>query len=163
MKVCLPLSSLVKSRTEALLPSYQRSLTTLRWISLLTPLSLGGRWLLTIQIPPSYPLAPPTITFTTPICHPNIHFKTGEICLDLLKTSWSPAYTISSTLTAIQQLLESGEPDSPLNIDVAVLMREGDWVGVEGLIRFYTGMFRYEGELGRREGRRDMVCTGLRK
>ncbi|KAE9988030.1 hypothetical protein EG327_003554 [Venturia inaequalis] len=102
----------------------------------------GGRWLLSITIPPTYPLAPPTITFDTPICHPNIHFKTGEICLDLLKSSWSPAYTISSTLTAIQQLLESGEPDSPLNIDVALLMREGDWMAVEGLVRFYTGMYR---------------------
>jgi peroxin-4 len=107
----------------------------------------GGRWLLKIEIPPTYPLTPPTITFTTPICHPNIHFRTGEICLDLLKSSWSPAYTISSTLTAVHQLLTSAEPDSPLNIDVALLAREGDWLGMESLVRFYTGIYKYDGEV----------------
>ncbi|KIW03887.1 uncharacterized protein PV09_05180 [Verruconis gallopava] len=108
----------------------------------------GGRWLLHILIPSNYPLSPPTITFSTPICHPNVHFKTGEICLDLLKTSWSPAYTISSTLTAVHQLLTSAEPNSPLNIDVAVLLREHDLAGANSLIRYYTRVFRYDGDLG---------------
>ncbi|KAF2434055.1 UBC-like protein [Tothia fuscella] len=108
----------------------------------------GGQWLLNIQIPPTYPLTPPTITFTTPICHPNINIKTGEICLDLLKTSWTPAYTISSTLTSIHQLLTTAEPDSPLNIDVAQLFRSGDWRGADSLIRYYTRSFRWE-ERGR--------------
>lgn len=111
----------------------------------LANLPQGGRWSLSIHIPPTYPLNPPTITFDTPICHPNIALKTGEICLDLLKTSWSPAYTISSTLTSIHQLLTSAEPDSPLNIDVALLFREGDWRGAESLIRYYTWTFRWEG------------------
>lgn len=96
--------------------------------------------------PPAHlPLHPPTIRFTTPICHPNIHFQTGEICLDLLKTSWSPAYTISSTLTSVHQLLTSAEPDSPLNIDIAQLFRQGDMVGAEGLIRFYVESERWRG------------------
>ncbi|GAB7350420.1 hypothetical protein MBLNU459_g1032t1 [Dothideomycetes sp. NU459] len=104
----------------------------------------GGLWKLDIQIPPAYPNAPPTIRFVTPICHPNVHFKTGEICLDLLKTSWSPVYTIASTLDSIQQLLTSAEPDSPLNIDIAQLFRQGDLVGAEALIRFYTETERWE-------------------
>ena len=105
--------------------------TKLTWIT-------GGLWRLSISIPTTYPLAAPLIKFVTPICHANVHFKTGEICLDLLKTDWSPAYTISSTLTAVHQLLTSAEPDSPLNVDVAGLMREGDFVGTESLVRFYT-------------------------
>jgi peroxin-4 len=116
---------------------------------MLTKKYTGGRWLLHLSLPPNYPLSPPTIHFSTPICHPNVHFKTGEICLDLLKTSWSPAYTISSTLTAVHQLLTSAEPDSPLNIDVAVLLREGDLAGAGSLIRYYTRVFRYDGDLGR--------------
>lgn len=82
--------------------------------------------------------------FITPICHPNVDFKTGEICLDLLKTSWTPAYTISTTMTSIHQLLTSAEPDSPLNIDVAQLFRTGDEVGARSLIRWYTVSERYE-------------------
>jgi len=81
----------------------------------------------------------------TPICHPNVHFQTGEICLDLLKTAWSPAYTISATLTSIHQLLTSAEPDSPLNIDIAQLLRQGDSMGAESLIRYYAVTSRYEG------------------
>ncbi|KAG8626490.1 hypothetical protein KVT40_005435 [Elsinoe batatas] len=104
-----------------------------------------GLWKLDIQIPENYPLAPPKVKFVTPICHPNVHFKTGEICLDLLKTSWSPAYTIASTMNAIQQLLTSAEPDSPLNVDIAQLFRQGDEVGSQSLIRFYTGLYRYSG------------------
>ncbi|KAF2834084.1 ubiquitin-conjugating enzyme [Patellaria atrata CBS 101060] len=105
----------------------------------------GGLWKLDIRIPPSYPHTPPEIRFVTPICHPNVHFKTGEICLDTLKSAWTPAYTISSTLTAVQQLLTSAEPDSPLNVDVAQLLRQGDTVGAEALIRFYTVVERWGG------------------
>ena len=73
-----------------------------------------------------------------------MHFKTGEICLDLLKTSWSPAYTIAQTLNAVQQLLTSAEPDSPLNVDVAQLFRQGDELGAQALVRFYTRRFSAE-------------------
>ncbi|MCJ1374421.1 hypothetical protein MMC20_005653 [Loxospora ochrophaea] len=104
-----------------------------------------GLWKLSIHIPENYPLAPPAIRFLTPVCHPNIHFKTGEICLDLLKTSWSPAYTVSSTLSSIHQLLSYPAPESPLNLDVAALYRAGDMVGAEGLVRWCCGEWRWEG------------------
>jgi peroxin-4 len=55
----------------------------------------------------------------------------------------------------VHQLLTSAEPDSPLNIDVAVLLREGDLVGANSLIKYYTRVFRYEGDLGRRTSERE--------
>lgn len=107
----------------------------------------GGLWLLSLSIPPTYPLLPPTIKFLTPICHPNINFRTGEICLTLLTTEhWSPLYTLSSTLSAVQQLLLDPVAESPLNVDIANLYREGDRVGAEGLVRFWTGERRWQGE-----------------
>jgi len=106
----------------------------------------NGLWKLNITIPDTYPNKPPTITFITPICHPNVHFKTGEICLDLLKSSWSPVYSIKQTLEAVQQLLTSAEPDSPLNIDAAQLLRQGDQLGYEALVRFYTETLVWNGE-----------------
>ncbi|KAF3042898.1 hypothetical protein E8E12_005181 [Didymella heteroderae] len=109
-------------------------------------LSSRGTWLLDIHIPSTYPNSPPSIRFITPICHPNVDFKTGEICLDLLKTNWTPAYTIATTMTSIHQLLTSAEPDSPLNVDIAQLFRQGDYVGAEALIRFYTETERYAGK-----------------
>jgi len=109
-------------------------------------LPTDGLWKLNIVIPDTYPNKPPTITFVTPICHPNVHFKTGEICLDLLKSSWSPVYSIRQTLEAVQQLLTSAEPDSPLNIDAAQLLRQGDQLGYEALVRFYTQTLMWNGE-----------------
>lgn len=41
----------------------------------------AGRWLLLIKIPPQYPLHPPTITFSTPIVHPNIALNNGRSAL----------------------------------------------------------------------------------
>lgn len=34
-----------------------------------------GRWKLDIRIPETYPLAPPSVRFVTPVCHPNVNFK----------------------------------------------------------------------------------------
>jgi peroxin-4 len=107
----------------------------------------GGLWLLSLNIPDNYPLQPPTIKFQTPICHPNINFATGEICLTLLTSEhWSPLYTLSSTMSAVQQLLLDPVSESPLNVDVANLYREGDLVGAEGLVRFWTREKRWSGE-----------------
>ncbi|KAI7904668.1 ubiquitin-conjugating enzyme/RWD-like protein [Cokeromyces recurvatus] len=102
----------------------------------------GGRFELSILIPSNYPIQPPSIKFITTICHPNIHFKTGEICLDILKsTAWSPAWTLKSTLLAISVLLNNPEPSSPLNCDVANLLRCNDRLGYESLIRMYTHLY----------------------
>ncbi|EXJ54793.1 peroxin-4 [Cladophialophora yegresii CBS 114405] len=107
----------------------------------------GGLWLLSIAVPPTYPMVPPKVQFITPICHPNVHFSTGEICLTLLSGEhWAPMYTLSTTMGAIQQLLSSPGLDSPLNVDVANLYRENDTVGAEGLVRFWTGAKRWAGE-----------------
>jgi len=105
-----------------------------------------GQWKLDIQVPDNYPLAAPTVTFVTPICHANVSFKDGEICLDLLNKNWTPAYTISSTLGAIHQLLSYPEPDSPLNVDVAKLLREGDLIGAESLVRWCCDEWRWNGD-----------------
>lgn len=47
-------------------------------------------------------------------------------------------------MQAIQQLLTSAEPDSPLNVDIAQLFRLDDQVGAEALIRFYTQTERWQ-------------------
>ena len=47
-----------------------------------------------LRIPEDYPFHPPKAKFLTQIFHPNIHFRTGEVCLDILKSNWSPAWSL---------------------------------------------------------------------
>uniref|UniRef100_A0A8C5C0M6 CDGSH iron-sulfur domain-containing protein 2 n=1 Tax=Gadus morhua TaxID=8049 RepID=A0A8C5C0M6_GADMO len=54
----------------------------------------GGVFFLTIHFPTDYPFKPPKVAFTTRIYHPNIN-SNGSICLDILRSQWSPALTIS--------------------------------------------------------------------
>jgi peroxin-4 len=109
--------------------------------------STAGRWLISISLPSTYPLQPPKMTFRTPVVHPNIALQSGEICLDLLKDAWTPAYSVLECVRAVRMLLSCPETDSPLNVDVAALLRGGDVLGTRKLVEFWCtdDAGRYDG------------------
>lgn len=94
-----------------------------------------------IDIPETYPIDPPKASFITPIFHPNIKFQNGDICLDILKTEWTPAWSIQSMCTAIQLLMDEPVADSPLNTLAGNLLRIGDNVGYWSMASMYARKF----------------------
>ncbi|KAL0618981.1 Ubiquitin-conjugating enzyme E2 D4 [Plecturocebus cupreus] len=78
----------------------------------------GGVFFLTIHFPTDYPFKPPKVAFTTKIYHPNIN-SNGSICLDILRSQWSPALTVSKVLLSICSLLCDPNPEDPLVPEIA--------------------------------------------
>ncbi len=67
-----------------------------------------------IVIPPNYPFEPPKMKFLTKMWHPNVSSQTGAICLDILKSEWSPALTLRTALLSLQALMCAPNPGSSL-------------------------------------------------
>ena len=80
----------------------------------------GGVFWLTITFPDEYPFKPVKMVFDTPVFHPNVD-RRGNICLDLLKDSWSPALTIHKLLLSVSSLLTDANCSDPLEPDIAKL------------------------------------------
>ncbi|CAI0628539.1 unnamed protein product [Linum tenue] len=72
----------------------------------------GGIFFLDIIFPSDYPFKPPKVAFKTRIYHCNVD-SAGNLSMDILKDSWSPALTITKVLLAVRSIFTNPDPYNP--------------------------------------------------
>lgn len=73
----------------------------------------GGEFHVEITLPSDYPFHSPRMKFKTKIYHMNINDQ-GGICLDILKSAWSPALSLYKVMLSLSSLLTDPNPNDPL-------------------------------------------------
>ena len=90
----------------------------------------GGYFPAELTFPNDYPFNPPKMHFKCPMWHPNIDKDTGEVCISILHKPgvdlfneqespgerWNPIHTVESIIISVLSMLQSPNPESPLNI-----------------------------------------------
>jgi peroxin-4 len=62
----------------------------------------------------------------------------GDICLDILKKEWSPAWGLQAACRAVLALLSDPDAESPLNCDAGNMLRGNDMLAYETTAAMYT-------------------------
>lgn len=74
-----------------------------------------GVFRLKLVLSRNYPHSPPRAFFLTKIYHPNVAGSGGDVCVDVLKRTWSADIKLGHTLQVIRCLLIVPFPESSLN------------------------------------------------
>jgi len=75
-----------------------------------------------LRLTDSYPKEPPKGFFVTKIFHPNVEPRTGEICVNTLKSDWNPSLGLDHVLLTIRCLLINPNAESALNEEAGKLL-----------------------------------------
>lgn len=98
----------------------------------------GHKFTLYLDVPSNYPMSPPKVRFKPySMPHSNVDWKTGTVCLDILENMWSPIFNLQYVVESCLRLLTEPNGESPLNLELGILLRAGDYTGYNGLINYY--------------------------
>ncbi|XP_020539448.1 ubiquitin-conjugating enzyme E2-23 kDa isoform X2 [Jatropha curcas] len=102
----------------------------------------GGIWKIKVALPDAYPYEHPSIVFLNKIFHPNIGEKSGNVCMDVIKQSWSPMFDLLNVFEIfLPQLLLYPNPSHPMNRDAAFLLTKKDKKQYEEKVKEYCKLY----------------------
>ena len=88
-----------------------------------------------LNFPSDYPHSPPSMYFSPPIWHPNVH-EDGKVCISILHSGddqtgyesrserWAPVQSVQTIMLSVMSMLAEPNAESPANIDAAKMWRE---------------------------------------
>ncbi|CAD6338465.1 unnamed protein product [Miscanthus lutarioriparius] len=84
---------------------------------------MGGTFVFSFQVSPSYPHDPPKVKCKTKVYHPNIDLE-GNVCLNILREDWKPVLNINTVIYGLNLLFTQPNDEDPLNHEAAVVLRD---------------------------------------
>ncbi|MCD7465363.1 NEDD8-conjugating enzyme Ubc12 [Datura stramonium] len=84
---------------------------------------VGGKFIFSFEVPSIYPHEPPKVKCKTKVYHPNIDLE-GNVCLNVLREDWKPVLNINTIIYGLCFLFTEPNPEDPLNVDAAAVLRE---------------------------------------
>lgn len=84
---------------------------------------VGGTFVFEGHFPENYPMNPPKVHIMQRVFHPNLDYQ-GNICLSILRESWTPVQTLSSVADGLLFLMQYPNDEDPLDVEAGRVMRE---------------------------------------
>jgi len=82
----------------------------------------SGEFVCRLRLTDTFPKEPPKAYFITKIFHPNIEPRTGEVCVNTLKSDWKSSLGLDHVLLTIRCLLINPNAESALNEEAGKLL-----------------------------------------
>lgn len=120
----------------AVVPSCRRAVAPEQIVGPPETLYEGGFFRARLEFPHDFPNQPPTMTFLSPMWHPNV-YPYGRVCISILHPPgedmfnqqesaierWRPILGVEQIIISVISMLSDPNDDSPANIDAAVQWR----------------------------------------
>lgn len=70
-----------------------------------------------LKLSDSYPAEAPDVRFTTRLWHPLVNEADGRLCVDFLKSQWTPTLGVRDVLVALRRMLAQPHLNNELSVN----------------------------------------------